>query len=235
MTTKYEESNYYVKNDENVENSSFPTWAKVLSIIIGISIIGFIAFNIYMSQNSEKKNDSVTMTTEQEKPKRNVELGTSGVASQGNTIKEMAEEKGIDLSQINHDTKTVNVDNNKIVSSVTPLSITINEPAKLINGTGECSLDGEYSFCYISEVEVDKKKVATILAFSDIFNTKFFSVLTEVEHINIGASPMSFVSKLDNSEGNDAIFVSDLNGTGFVFLMEPGENADSIIADIEYS
>lgn len=231
MTQGSIKPNYYV---DNSKRSSFPIWGKIISILFGILIISFISFSFYNSQNNTKDNSSNEITTMQKEPRKKSELGTSGVASQGSAIKDMAEDKNIDLSHINHDIKMINVDNDKIVSSITPLSLYINNPLKIINSTTECVLEGENSFCYVGEIESENKKIATILAFSDIFNTKFFSLLTEVEHINVGTSPMSFVSKLDNSEGNDGIFITDLNGTGFVIIMENSEKVDNIIADINY-
>lgn len=205
---------------------------KTMYIATGVSIIFIILVCGYLFIDS--------MTTAM-KPKDGGE-NNPGVStdydSENNFMYQMAESKNPDfLSHVKSQNKEIRVVNNTIESNSSSSAVTISSEYLFANDTS-CLMKSETDFCYIAELDKNNAgqpgdKIGSVYAFSNIFKTQFFKEYSNIQEFNANGFAYGASGNIKIAdEEKTAIFLADLDGTGYMIVVDNPEVINDIAAHV---
>lgn len=206
---------------------SFIGVGAIIVFIVYIVVSMFIAAQTPPTPIVDEPKDSIVIDTDD---------GTVGVASQGNFMIPLANSEGFDYENVvvNQD-KVINFAGQSIVNSMNVLGLSFGN-GYIIDNTNVCSLEKSTDVCFIAELKKEDRNIANIYALSNVFQTKFFTIVENIQKISIPGFEISASgqSAITGNEPSNTLFLVNSDGLTYVIVFNDNNAINDVTAHISY-
>lgn len=204
-----------------------------ITTIVFVSFVIYIVLSMILEAQSPKevetpaKEGAIIMETDD---------GKVGVASQGNFMIPIARDSGFDLRNIVPDEpKNVGFIGQTITNNFSNMALSFGG-GYTIDNANNCTLESGTDFCFVSELKKNDVSVAQIYALSNVFQTKFFTTVENVNQVNIpGFTLAANGQALVSGESKNTLFLTNPDGLTFVVVFDENSAINEVAENISYA
>lgn len=230
----------YIKDDDETKaidsfyrKNTIMRWASFIVVgglvvfIVYIVVSMFIAAQTPPNQVVDEPQDSIVIDTND---------GTVGVASQGNFMIPLANSENFDYENIVvNESKVVNFAGQSIVNSMNVLGLSFGN-GYTIDNTNTCALEKSTDVCFVAELKKEDRNIANIYALSNVFQTKFFTIVENVQKISIPGFEIAAngQSAIAGNEPSNTLFLVNSDGLTYVIVFNDNNAINDVTANLSY-